>query len=50
MQNKSLNNFWRQEVLLICVELSKEVNLETTVTFFVRKLGELHKEHEAQER
>ena len=42
--------FWRQEVLLVDVKLTENVNLESAVTLLVWKLSQLHKQHQAQER
>ena len=42
--------FWRQEMLLVDVKLTEDVNLVSAVALFVWKLGQLHKQHQAQER
>lgn len=45
---ESFNDFWRQEVLLVDVKLSEEINLDATLAVFVRQLSELAEQHEAQ--
>ena len=50
MLDQCLDYFRRQEVLLVDVKLTEDVNLESAVTLLVWKLSQLHKQHQAQER
>ena len=46
---ESFNYFWRQEVLLVRVELPEEINLDPALAVLVGQLSQLTEEHKAEE-
>ena len=49
MLDQCFDYFWRQEVLLVRVELPEEINLDPALTVLVGQLSQLTEEHKAEE-
>ena len=48
VQNHCFDHFWRQEVFLVDMELSEQIEFDPSITVAMRQLSQLHEQHHAQ--